>query len=143
LEIEVRGQQDEDGCFLRVKDVARCFNDIRCKDHILDVKSGYNKQDHFLFFYRPRNSTKGISIYLLTMNIKNRFSNENIYIIQTREFLQSDIFKIGHARFSTNQRLKQYPSQSILIQEFNYISFIDLTLVKNILKVPLIAFALL
>jgi hypothetical protein len=56
VDIEVRGERDEDECFFRVKDVARCFNDIRCQDHMLDVKSGYNKQDHFLFFYRPRGS---------------------------------------------------------------------------------------
>jgi len=131
LEIEVRGKREEDECFFRVRDVARCFNDIRCQDHILEKTTGYSPQDHFLFFYRLSNrdnsrtkelffTTKGILKYLLTTNIKNRFSYGNIYIIQTREFLQSDIFKIGRTRFSTNKRLKQYPSQSILIQEFNY-----------------------
>lgn len=91
---------------------------------LLDIHS---PQDHFLFFYRPQIgtkemffTTKGILKYLLTTNIKNRFSHGNIYIIQTREFLQSDIFKIGRTRFSTNKRLKQYPQQSILIHEFNY-----------------------
>ena len=56
LDIEVRGKRDMDRCFFRVKDVAVCFNDIRCQDHILDGKSGYSIKDHYLYMYRPRDS---------------------------------------------------------------------------------------
>ena len=52
LETEVRRERDEDGCFFRLKDVARCFNDIRRQDHFLHRKSGYNEHGHYLYFYR-------------------------------------------------------------------------------------------
>jgi hypothetical protein len=134
LEIEVRGERDEDECFFRVKDVATSFHDNNLYIHIdrSDIEhTSYRIREDFVYFNRFSNrdnsstkelffTTKGILKYLLTTNIKNRFSYGNIYIIQTREFLQSDIFKIGRTRFSSNKRLKQYPSQSILIQEFNY-----------------------
>lgn len=55
LEIEVRGERDEDGCFFRVKDVARCFNDIHLYKNIdrADIQyTSYRVREHFFYFYR-------------------------------------------------------------------------------------------
>lgn len=53
LEIEVRGERDDEGCFFRVKDVARCFNDIRSQDVILNTHSGFSEKNDYTYFYRP------------------------------------------------------------------------------------------
>lgn len=55
LEIEVRGERDEEGCFFRVKDVARCFNDINLYIHIDRTDSSdtsYRLGEDFVYFYR-------------------------------------------------------------------------------------------
>lgn len=54
LEIEVRGERDDDGCFFRVKDVATCFNDIRIQDVILFANSGFDEKNDYIYFYRPK-----------------------------------------------------------------------------------------
>jgi len=53
LEIEVRGERDDESCFFRVKDVARCFNDIRSQDIILNAHSGFYENNDYIYFYRP------------------------------------------------------------------------------------------
>lgn len=55
LEIEVRGERDEDECFFRVKDVARCFNDVRIQDVILFAHSGFDETIDYIYLYRPIN----------------------------------------------------------------------------------------
>jgi len=55
LEIEVRGERDEEESFFRAKDVARCFNDIRCQDVILNCHSSFYENNDYIFFYRPIN----------------------------------------------------------------------------------------
>jgi len=53
LEIEVRGERNEDGCFFRIKDVATCFHDIRIQDVILSTNSGFDEKTDYIYFYRP------------------------------------------------------------------------------------------
>lgn len=55
LEIEVRGMRDEDGCFFRVKDVARCFNDVSIYENIPRTHTSYRLIDDYVYFYRPYN----------------------------------------------------------------------------------------
>jgi hypothetical protein len=58
LDIEVRGEREEDECFFRVKDVARCFNDIHLHKNIdrADIQyTSYRLGEHFVYFYRLSN----------------------------------------------------------------------------------------
>lgn len=58
LEIEVRGERDEDECFFRVKDVATCFNDVNLYIHIdrTDTEhTAYRTGEDFFYFYRLPN----------------------------------------------------------------------------------------
>jgi len=58
LEIEVRGERDEDECFFRVKDVATCFNDINLYINIdrTDFQhTAYRVGEDFVYFYRLSN----------------------------------------------------------------------------------------
>jgi len=53
LEIEVRGERDEDDCFFRVKDVATCFNDMSIYDNIPRPHTSYVLNEDYVYFYRP------------------------------------------------------------------------------------------
>ena len=58
LEIEVRGERDEDRCFFRVKDVATSFDDIHLYKNIdrTDIKdTAYRIGEDFVYFYRLSN----------------------------------------------------------------------------------------
>jgi len=58
LEIEVRGEREEDECFFRVKDVAVCFNDIHLYRNIdrADIQhTSYRINEDFVYFYRISN----------------------------------------------------------------------------------------
>lgn len=55
LEIEVRGKREEDECFFRVRDVARCFNDLHFHRNInrADIQdTSYRVGEDFVYFYR-------------------------------------------------------------------------------------------
>jgi hypothetical protein len=58
LEIEVRGERDEDECFFRVKDVATSFHDNNLYIHIdrSDIEhTSYRIGEDFVYFYRLPN----------------------------------------------------------------------------------------
>lgn len=53
LEIEVRGEREEDSCFFRVKDVQTCFKDLRLYDNLTLIHTSYQEVEDYVYFYRP------------------------------------------------------------------------------------------